>query len=389
MRKPQEILQLVPKQPDWRIDWSAAEQSALAPYIDSMRKTQQNPVWHGEGDVWIHTRMVCEELAARTEFRNLERRKQEEVFLAALLHDIGKIPCTRLEDGRWTSPNHTAVGARMAREFLWKEYGFCGTEELQQFRETVCTLIRYHSVPPHILDQKRPEHRLIRIAASAELVPDFSLELLCLLVKADMCGRCSTTLSESLERLELCTALAEEAGCMCSPLRFPDVYSEYAYLSGRNIFPGQQLFDDTWGEVIVMAGLPGTGKDTWISEHYREYPMISLDELRREMKISPAKPQGAVVNAARELAKEYLRRKEPFIWNATSLTPMIRERQIQLFAGYHASVKIVYLETEWEEQMRRNGNRKETVPEQVIEEMLGSLVLPERFEAHRIEWHCV
>ena len=63
MRKPQEILQLVPKQPDWRIDWSAAEQSALAPYIDSMRKTQQNPVWHGEGDVWIHTRMVCEELA--------------------------------------------------------------------------------------------------------------------------------------------------------------------------------------------------------------------------------------------------------------------------------------------------------------------------------------
>ena len=47
MRKPQEILQLVPKQPDWRIDWSAAEQSSLAPYIDSMRKTQQNPVWHG------------------------------------------------------------------------------------------------------------------------------------------------------------------------------------------------------------------------------------------------------------------------------------------------------------------------------------------------------
>lgn len=383
-----DLLALVPEEPSWKIDWAAIEHTELRKLIEKMTATMQNPLWHGEGDVWSHTKMVCEELVKIPAFRCLERRKQQELFLAALLHDIGKILCTRWEDGAWTSPNHTSVGAQMAREWLWRVYDVCGSEELRTFRETVCNLIRYHSVPPHILEQKKPERRLLKIAAEGELVPDFSVELLCLLEEADIKGRISKDIEKNLELVSLCAEVAREYHCLTEPGIFPDSFSEYAYLSDKNIYPGQKLYNDTWGEVILMSGLPGTGKDTWIQEHY-QMPMISLDEIRKQMNISPRGNQSAVVQAAREQAKEYLRKKQGFIWNATNLTPMLRAKQIRLFEDYCASVRIVYLETEWEEMLLRNKKRKEGVPEKVIQHMLSTLIPPKRQEAHYVEWHCV
>ena len=92
---------------------------------------------------------------------------------------------------------------------------------------------------------------------------------------------------------------------------------------------------------------------------------------------------------ARERAKELLRKKRPFVWNATNLSPMVRAKQIKLFTQYHASTRIVYLETAWEEQLRRNDSRPDAVPQQAICNMMEDLVLPETKEACRVEWHAI
>ena len=63
---------------------------------------------------------------------------------------------------------------------------------------------------------------------------------------------------------------------------------------------------------------------------------------------------------------------------------MIRRKQIQLFEQYHASVKIVFLETDWETEQTRNSSRKNEVPQTAIEKMLKDLELPELREAHPI-----
>lgn len=253
MEKRQLLLDLVPKPPDWSIDWTKIQDSPVSPWIAQMKTIPQNPVWHGEGDVWTHTCMVCRELTAMPAWRMADRRRQEELFLAALLHDIGKIPCTRMEAGSWISPNHSAVGSRMAREILWLTFGFCGNPDVQSFRETICSLIRYHSLPLHILEQVEPERCAIKTASVGKLARDFSLWMLWILALADMRGRICGDREEALEAVELFRVQAEEAGCLEAPYVFPDPCSEYAYLSGKKIRPGQGFFDDSWGEAILLS----------------------------------------------------------------------------------------------------------------------------------------
>ena len=115
--------------------------------------------------------------------------------------------------------------------------------------------------------------------------------------------------------------------------------------------------------------------------------MVSLDEWRIKLNVKPDGDQGRVTQAAREQAREYLRAKRPFIWNATSLTSL-RAQQVSLFENYGARVRMVCLETEWRENLRRNAERSARVPEHVIGEMLGRLEIPQRFEAQTVEWLC-
>ena len=384
----EDLLSLVSQAAKQNIDWNGIE-NQLSSFAIPMSQTEQNPAFHAEGDVWTHTKMVCEELVKLDAFLTLTEEKQQAVFLAALLHDIGKIPTTRWENERWTSPNHTLVGSKMARQFLWQELGLCGTLEKQQLRETVCNLIRYHSFPPHAIDDPDGKRMLMAVAANGQNRPMFTIELLCVLCEADALGRKCADKIHMLEQIRFCAELAKESGCYDVPYPFPSAHTRYSYLLGKDIAPEVELYDDTWGEVILMSGLPGTGKDTWIKENCPDLPMISLDEIRKEMKISPTDNQTKVVEIARERARVLLRKQQPFVWNATNLSPMVRTKQINLFTQYHASVRIVYLETDWKEQLRRNTIRTDSVPEQVICHMMEELVPPETKEAHRVDWCCV
>ena len=218
------------------------------------------------------------------------------------------------------------------------------------------------------------------------------MELLCVLCESDALGRVCLDERDGLhmvEQVQLCREFAKENSCYTGPFQFPSSHTRYSYLARKDITPEVELYDDTWGEVILMSGLPGTGKDTWIKENYPDIPMISLDEIRKEMKISPTDNQSKVVEIARERAREMLRTKQPFVWNATNLSPLVRAKQIKLFTQYHASTRIVYLETDWNEQLRRNTSRTDAVPEAAIFHMMEELVLPEAKEAAVVEWHCI
>lgn len=368
------------------IDWQNIKDTVLEGYKQRLEATPQSPRHHDEGNVHVHTQMVLQALESMPEYQSLPERQRNILYVAAQLHDIGKIHATKEIAGKIEAPHHAPVGCQMARETLWLDYGLCGSRELQQIREAICLLIRYHSFPPHAIEAKNVALRLHRIAANGLLVPDFSIKLLCILAKADMLGRICYDQEELLERISLCEELAREEECYEDSFAFPSDYTRRAYLSGRDVWKNQDLYDDTWGEVILMSGMPGVGKDTWIQRNIPELPMISLDEIRKELKYSPTHNQGKVANLARERAKELLRKHQSFVWNATNITAQMRESLISLFETYHASVRIVYLETGWQTQLAQNASREDAVPTAVLRDMLGKLTLPEACEATNVEW---
>ncbi len=382
----QAILNTFPKTKGESIDWQALENTVLAPVLAKMAATMQNLEHHGEGDVYTHTKMVCESLVCQDEYWQLAEHERDILLLSCVLHDIGKIKCTKLIDGKLASPHHAKTGSIMARELLWRDIGLCGTHEKQNIRESVCAYIKYHSYPPFAISNSNPNFKMLKVASIGKNATFFSVKNLCLLEKADALGRIGDSTQDYLERIECCKMLAEELGCLNKPYEFPSDFTARAYLKNGDIQPNYEAFNDTWGEIIMLSGLPGTGKDTFIKNNYSSLPVISLDDIRVEKGISPVGNQGEVIAIAKERAREYLRKKQPFIWNATSIIEQLRSPLISLFEGYGARVKIVFLETEWREQLRRNSSRKTEVPIQAIEKMLAKLEIPEAHEAYEIIW---
>jgi putative nucleotidyltransferase with HDIG domain len=107
-----------PSPPLYRVEWENIEQEF--PALRLLAGCPQDSVHHAEGNVLIHTRMVVEALVSIPEWQALPSPERRIVFTAALLHDVAKPACTRIEDdGRITSRGHSKRGAIMARSLLW------------------------------------------------------------------------------------------------------------------------------------------------------------------------------------------------------------------------------------------------------------------------------
>ena len=372
--------------PENSINWELIKEEILFPYVDKLNSTMQELKWHGEGNVLNHTIMVCEELIKLEEYKNLCKLDKLIVFLSALFHDIGKITCTKEIAGEITSYHHGPAGAVMLREYLWKDYGLCGNKFYQEFREAICLLVKYHSVPIH--NDENLIKTVIKLSLNSKLTKFFKLELLAVLARADVLGIIGNEYKLHLENIDFFIEQAKELNCFNQEFKFNDSYTKYQYLNSDNIWHYQELFNKNYGTVILICGLPGTGKDTYIRANYN-LPVISLDEIREEFNISPKDNQSKVYEIAKERAKELLRNKKEFIWNATNLTNLIRNKQLNLFHNYNASVKIIFLETDLETNLCRNKNREKEVDTNVIYKLLGSINIPEEFEAEEVEWKVV
>jgi tRNA nucleotidyltransferase (CCA-adding enzyme) len=88
----------------------------LFPELDALAGCPQEPEWHPEGDVWIHTLQVIDR--ARTRVDDLPRPQQLAVLLGAVCHDLGKPATTAHLDGRIRSIDHEEQGVPPATAFL-------------------------------------------------------------------------------------------------------------------------------------------------------------------------------------------------------------------------------------------------------------------------------
>lgn len=140
--------------------------------IGDLQDVEQNPKYHPEGNVFIHTMMVIDEGAI-----NREKSNDKRAFMwSLLLHDVGKKTTTKMRRGRLTSYDHDRVGKDMAEKFL--EY----FNQDKNFVDKVIGLVRWHMQSLFVIKDSRFQN-------IDEMLKDVDVNEIVLVALADRLGR--------------------------------------------------------------------------------------------------------------------------------------------------------------------------------------------------------
>jgi len=153
----------------------------LFPELHALVGCPQEPEWHPEGDVWVHTLQVIDQ--ARTRVDDLRRPERIVMMLGAVCHDFGKPATTALVDGRIRSIDHEEQGVAPATAFLDR----LNVRSIDGYdvRRQVLGLVAQH-LKPGMWFKGRTE---VGDGAFRRLSQKVDLELLARLAKADCLGR--------------------------------------------------------------------------------------------------------------------------------------------------------------------------------------------------------
>jgi predicted kinase len=343
------------------------------PWANSMIGCPHDPLHHAEGDPWTHTKMVVEELVASAAYQALPHNRRGILRLAAWLHDIAKPATTVIEwdeaeqRERVRQPKHSVYGAQWAYNALLD-----ARLPMSDIRDVVA-LVRWHQRPLfiHDTDAHSAQRRIIEFSLEAGRGNWDELMILC---RADQRGRTSPNKQQSLEALDYMEMLIESENMNIGvdlkkqPWPFPNDLSRLTYLRNSGTSPFGELYDLEYPQMILMSGLPGSGKDTFIRERFHGLPTVCLDDLRAEHGVSWEDNQGSIVQLAYEAAREHFRRGETFVWNATSISRFARQKICTLARDYSVEVHAYSIDVPLPEVQRRNAARDlRAVPRKMID----------------------
>jgi tRNA nucleotidyltransferase (CCA-adding enzyme) len=146
------------------------------PELEALVDCQQDPEWHPEGDVWVHT-LHCMDAFAKE--RIGEEKEDLVVGFAVLCHDLAKPETTvKGEDGRYRSPKHEKLGEGPTRKFLGR------MTNQKDLVEDAVPLVKRHLAPRTFHQDQASDSAIRRLAK--EVV---RIDRLVRVASADMAGR--------------------------------------------------------------------------------------------------------------------------------------------------------------------------------------------------------
>lgn len=202
------------------------------PEIEKLQGVPQDPKWHPEGDVWVHTMLVIDEAAA------LRTGDDEDLALmvAALCHDFGKPAVSVEHSGRVRTPKHDVIGARLAREFLQR------LRAPGHLCDQVEALVKYHLAPALFVAQGTTAKGYRRLARNLDKA-GVNIALLVRVARADHWGRTS---DEAIKRIfpaaDIFVAEADKASVADAA---PTDVVQGRHLQARGLEPGPHF-----GEIL-------------------------------------------------------------------------------------------------------------------------------------------
>ena len=213
------------------------QMSVWFPEVEALFGVEQNPKYHGEGDVFRHTMMVLDEAAKR-------RDKTENplaFMLSALVHDFGKPITTEISDGKIRSYNHEIKGLPIVEEFVTR---LTHDKKLLKY---VLNMTKTH-MRPNALAAMSSSVKATNKLFDESVEPEAIIEL----ALADDLGRITEVPTESTEPF-LRERLVEYRECMSKP-----------FVRGEDLISAGLRPDTSFSDLLAYAHklrLAGVEKD--------------------------------------------------------------------------------------------------------------------------------
>lgn len=366
----------------WDNIWSIPEFAIL-------KTCNQNPKWHGEGNVMNHTALVikhalqivnndmtydgihingyfdAESNHKRNEFETvwLDKKHFNDTLIlltAALFHDIGKGVTTKIgKDGNYHSYNHEFEGEKLTRLLLW--------DENIHFREAVCSLVKYHMMPLSLFNSKDYLEKIVQISHN---VP--SWELLLKLKSCDLEG----SLQEDNLLKERDTLYLSELADITTNINFKGFPSKKHY--------GTKFYERNTKkplDIYILIGLSGAGKNTFINNIFEDdvvvingkvikkldkdnTAVISRDDIRvklgycsdGEKIVGTSEQENKVSEIFNEEVLSAAKEGKIIIINNINLKKEYRTQITNMFSNYNLTINYVYIQAN---KLQKNIDRRE------------------------------
>jgi len=208
------------------------------PELEALIGCKQDPEWHPEGDVWVHTLHCMDSFATE---RSGEEREDLIVGLAVLCHDLGKPATTsQVEGGRITTRRHEPAGEAATRSFLGRM-----TNE-RPLIDAVVTLVGAHLAPLQLFQARAGDAAVRRLARRVGRI-----DRVVRVARADRAGRPPL----EIERFEAGDWLLERARALDVEAAAPERIVKGRHLIQLGLSPGPEL--GSMLEILYAAQLEG------------------------------------------------------------------------------------------------------------------------------------
>ena len=349
------------------------------PEIAKLSECEQNSKWHSEGNVLNHTLLAIEKFEEYIKpwgvYVSLSNEQKRILRAAIVLHDIGKGVTTFIgKDGNWHAYGHEIEGEKIARILLW--------DEKIEIREKICSLIRYHMEPLKIFDSKDWVSKIIEIGGRIEW------KLLYFVKMADLLGSIQQnggSIESDIMKLNLIKKTAMALG-LWDNYDFESYNNLIPFFKNRDFFPWKvEKKDNT---AYLMIGIPGAGKNTYISENLTNENTVSIsrDDIRIELGyckdgekyVGSTEEEKNVTDRYFEILNDAIKNGKDVVLNDMNIKRKYRDILTTYLRKEGYSITFVYVEAP---TLAHNIQRREgQISVEVIKKIALSFEFPEPVE---------
>ena len=173
------------------------------PEIAALDGVPQEPEWHPEGDVLVHTNHCLNALVGLDSWRNGPPQTRRLLTLSVLAHDFGKATTTKQAERRgklrWVSPEHEAAGGPLTETFLARIGA--PLDLIPRVRQLVVNHLLHH--------QGAEEYRDTTVRRLARKIEPATIDELIAVMQSDHLGRPPLVSAETVRRLDHLRAAAK------------------------------------------------------------------------------------------------------------------------------------------------------------------------------------